>query len=190
MTSWLIKEMLYLCIHMPGTTKFLFSQLNKSVIEHPFVSLRLPFTKRNRAVAVLTCGCSCRPRGGRWRSRNELLGCCDVPWRPWKSFCSPPAEQLWQKGQSRESQLPSGRPQYLQRMTALRVEEHVKFIHTVDRQHVSVHIPAARGTSGPTTTNPTWWSLQNWARMLWLLTNTSEWRQTLTRVTGRKVCIC
>lgn len=33
--------------------------------------------------------------------------------------------------------------------------------------------PAAKGASGPTMTSPTWWSLQYWAKMEWLLTETS-----------------
>lgn len=33
--------------------------------------------------------------------------------------------------------------------------------------------PAAKGASGPTMTSATWWSLQYWAKIEWLLTETS-----------------
>lgn len=70
---------------------------------------------------VLTCGCSDRPAEGRWRTRSELWGCRDVPWRPWKSSYWPPAELLWLKDQNMELLRPSGHPQYLKEKQQVRL---------------------------------------------------------------------
>lgn len=76
-------------------------------------------------LCVLTCGWSCRPPGGRWRSRNGLSECRGAPWRPLRSFCWPQVAPPWLRAQNTALQRPSGRPQSLEERIRW-VEEQVK----------------------------------------------------------------
>lgn len=113
---------------IPSAYYFIFDQVSLCV---PLL-VTLDFCTSKHCVCVytvLTCGCSCRPPGGRWRSRNGVWECRDAPWRPWKSFCWPPTELLWQTGRNRALRLPSGRPQYLEETTKLGERNWVKSNH-------------------------------------------------------------
>lgn len=181
--------MLYLCIHMTSTTELLFSQLNQWLSIHLSSSdfplqtqtVRLLYWRADVVAGLLGVGEGAV--ASRWDAVtfHEGLG---------KAFARLQLSSFGRRAKAGDASRCQvvhntwrGRPRW-------EWKNMWKSTHTMDRQRVNVHIPAARGTSGPTTTSPTWWSLQNWARIAWLLINTSEWRQTLTRVTGQKVCIC
>lgn len=87
------------------------------------IKYTLPQIEASCLSTVLTCGWSCRRPGGPWRSHSGRWGCRGAPWRPWKSFCWPPTEPLWQTGQNRAPRPPSGRLQYLEDALKLRARE-------------------------------------------------------------------
>lgn len=97
----------------------------------------------NCLYTVLTCGCSCRPPAGRWRSHNVLWGCCDAPWRPWKSSYWPPTEPLWQKARNTALLQPWGHLRYLEEILQLTERKRNKIWSTERAPMFSHLLPAA-----------------------------------------------
>lgn len=114
---------------IPSAYYFIYDQVSLCVpllVTLDFCTSKLCVCVHVCVCTVLTSGYSCRPLGGRWRSRNGLWECRDAPWSPWKSFCWPPTEPLWQTGRNRALRPPSGRPQYLEETTKLGERNRVK----------------------------------------------------------------